>query len=97
MGKSERTVQIAAARGEALGDDLAAVTGTSLDKGVALDELRRSAAATTVRVDDFEASPRLKSGDHERERSRHRFNTHPTSKSTAKTIPAVNNGDKPAR
>ena len=40
-----------------------------------------------IRVDDFEASPRLKSGDHERERSRHRFNTHPTSKSTAKTIP----------
>jgi len=50
-----------------------------------------------IRVDDFEASPRLKSGDHERERSRHRFNTHPTSKSTAKTIPAVNNGDKPAK
>jgi hypothetical protein len=36
-GKSERAVQIAAARGEALGDDLGAVTGTSLDKGVELD------------------------------------------------------------
>ena len=29
-------MEIAAARGEALGDDLAAVTGTSLDKGVEL-------------------------------------------------------------
>jgi ParB family chromosome partitioning protein len=38
-GKSERAVQIAAARGEALGADLDAVTGTSLDKGVELDAL----------------------------------------------------------
>jgi hypothetical protein len=30
-----------AARGEALGDDLAAVTGTSLDKGVELDALAK--------------------------------------------------------
>ena len=58
-GKSERTVRIAAARGEALGEDLATVTGTSLDKGVELDELRRSAAAKRIRVDDFDASPRL--------------------------------------
>jgi hypothetical protein len=36
IGKSRRSVEIAAARGEALGDDLAAVTGTSLDKGVEL-------------------------------------------------------------
>jgi hypothetical protein len=33
-GKPERSIQRAAARGEALGDDLGAVTGTSLDKGV---------------------------------------------------------------
>ena len=32
-GKSERAVRMAAARGEALGSDLDAVTGTSLDKG----------------------------------------------------------------
>lgn len=31
----------AAARGESLGDDLAAVTGTSLDKGVELDALAK--------------------------------------------------------
>jgi ParB family chromosome partitioning protein len=36
IGKSRRSVEIAAARGEALGDDLSAVTGTSLDKGVEL-------------------------------------------------------------
>ena len=96
-GKSERTVRIAAARGEALGEDLATVTGTSLDKGVELDELRRSAAATTYPGRRFRRFAKIKSGDHERERSRHRFNNHPTSKSTAKTIPAVNNGDKPAK
>jgi hypothetical protein len=39
-GKAERTVRLAAARGEALGDDLGAVTGTSLDKGVELDASR---------------------------------------------------------
>ena len=33
-GKYRRPVERAAARGEALGDDLAAVAGTSLDKGV---------------------------------------------------------------
>lgn len=38
-GKDERTVRRAVARGEALGDDLGAVTGTSLDKGVELDAL----------------------------------------------------------
>jgi hypothetical protein len=43
-GKDERTVRRAAARGEALGDDLGAVTGTSLDKGVELDEISRSFA-----------------------------------------------------
>ncbi len=36
-GKDERTIRRAAARGEVLGDDLAAVTGTSLDNGVELD------------------------------------------------------------
>ena len=40
-GKSRRSVEIAAARGEALGDDLGAVTGTSLDKGVELDALAK--------------------------------------------------------
>jgi hypothetical protein len=43
-GKDRRTVERAAARGEALGDDLGAVTGTSLDKGVELDEISRSFA-----------------------------------------------------
>ncbi len=33
IGKSRRLIEIAAARGGALGDDLGAVTGTSLDKG----------------------------------------------------------------
>jgi hypothetical protein len=41
-GKSERAVQIAAARGEALGDDLGAVTGTSLDKGVEREARERT-------------------------------------------------------
>ena len=40
-GKAERTVRLAAARGEALGDDLGAITGTSLDKGVELDALAK--------------------------------------------------------
>ena len=40
-GKSCRSVEIAAARGEALGDDLGAVTGTSLDKGMELDALAK--------------------------------------------------------
>ena len=38
-GKAERTVRAAAARGEALGDDLLDIAGTSLDKGVELDAL----------------------------------------------------------
>lgn len=38
-GKSERAVQRDAERGDALGDDLAAIAGTSLDKGVELDAL----------------------------------------------------------
>jgi hypothetical protein len=42
-GKSRRSVEIANARREALGDDLAAVTGTSLDKGVELDALAKLA------------------------------------------------------
>lgn len=33
-GKAERTIRQAAARGEALGDDLNDIAGTSLDKGV---------------------------------------------------------------
>jgi ParB family chromosome partitioning protein len=41
IGKNRRSVEIAAARGEALGDDLGAVTGTSLDKGVELDALAK--------------------------------------------------------
>jgi len=41
IGKSRRSVEIAAARGEALGDDLAELAGTSLDKGVELDALAR--------------------------------------------------------
>ena len=38
-GKDERTVRRAAARGKALGDDLDAIAGTSLDKGAELDAL----------------------------------------------------------
>ena len=41
-GKDERTIRRAAARGEALGDDLGAVTGTSLEKGVELDALAKT-------------------------------------------------------
>ena len=39
IGKSERKIQAAAARGEALGSDLLDIAGTSLDKGVELDAL----------------------------------------------------------
>jgi hypothetical protein len=42
FGESRRSVEITAARGEALGDDLAAVTGTALDKGVELDALAKT-------------------------------------------------------
>jgi ParB family transcriptional regulator, chromosome partitioning protein len=41
IGESRRSVEITAAQGEALGDDLGAVTGTSLDKGVELDALAK--------------------------------------------------------
>jgi hypothetical protein len=41
IGKSRRSVEIAAARGEALGDDLSAISGTSLNKGVELDALAK--------------------------------------------------------
>jgi ParB family chromosome partitioning protein len=40
-GRAERTVRLDAARGEALGDDLDAIAGTSLDKGVELDALAK--------------------------------------------------------
>lgn len=40
-GRSKRAVQIDAARGEALGDELEAIAGTSLDKGVELDALAK--------------------------------------------------------
>ena len=40
-GKAERNIQRAAARADALGDDLKAVQGTSLDKGVELDALAK--------------------------------------------------------
>lgn len=36
-GKTRRTVEIAAARGKALGDDLSSIDGTSLDKDVQTD------------------------------------------------------------
>ena len=40
-GKDKRTIERAAARGAALGDDLQAIAGTSLDKGVELDALAK--------------------------------------------------------
>lgn len=40
-GEAPRTVRVNAARGEALGETLKAVTGTSLDKGVELDALAK--------------------------------------------------------
>jgi hypothetical protein len=42
-GKDRRTIERAAARGEALGDDLNDIAGTSLDKGVELDALAKMA------------------------------------------------------
>lgn len=42
-GKSERSIEVANARAKALGPDLDAVTGTSLDKGVELDALAKMA------------------------------------------------------
>ncbi len=47
-GRDERTIRRAAARGEALGADLDAVTGTSLDKGVELDALAKMAPEERV-------------------------------------------------
>lgn len=44
-GKSERAIQRAVQRGEALGDDAALVIGTSLDKGVELDALAKMGEA----------------------------------------------------
>jgi ParB family transcriptional regulator, chromosome partitioning protein len=41
-GKPGLSIQRAAVRAEALGDDFGAVTGTSLDKGVELDSLASS-------------------------------------------------------
>ncbi|MFO1126398.1 MAG: hypothetical protein U1E25_14715 [Methylocystis sp.] len=43
-GKSRRSVEIAAARGAALGDDLNDIAGTSLDKAVELDALAKAGA-----------------------------------------------------
>ena len=40
-GKAERTLRLDASRGEALGQDLKRVAGTSLDKGVELDALAK--------------------------------------------------------
>jgi ParB family chromosome partitioning protein len=40
-GKSQRSIELADQRAKALGDDLAAVTGTSLGKGVELDALAK--------------------------------------------------------
>lgn len=40
-GRHERTVRRAAARGEALGNDLVDIAGTSLDKGPELDALAK--------------------------------------------------------
>ncbi|RNJ50293.1 hypothetical protein D1O30_12480 [Methylocystis hirsuta] len=40
-GKDKRSIERAAARGAALGDDLNAIAGTSLDKGVELDALAK--------------------------------------------------------
>lgn len=41
-GKDKRSIERAAARGAALGDDLSDITGTSLDKGVELDALAKT-------------------------------------------------------
>jgi hypothetical protein len=41
-GKHRATIDRASARGEALGDDLAAIAGTSLDKGVELDAMAKT-------------------------------------------------------
>lgn len=41
-GKDRRSIERAAARGAALGDDLSAIAGTSLDKGVELDALAKA-------------------------------------------------------
>ena len=41
-GKDKRSIERAAARGAALGDDLSDIAGTSLDKGVELDALAKT-------------------------------------------------------
>ena len=40
-GKNKRTVEMAVARGKALGDDLGAIAGTSPDKGAEMDALAK--------------------------------------------------------
>jgi hypothetical protein len=58
-GKDRRTVERAAARGEALGDDLNDIAGTSLDKGVERADLERDEQiAEWVRLSD-EVSPHV--------------------------------------
>jgi len=57
-GKDKRTVERAAARGEALGDDLNDIAGTSLDKGVELDALVKMEAPERARIIE-----RAKSGE----------------------------------
>ncbi|OYX86414.1 MAG: hypothetical protein B7Y84_14145 [Azorhizobium sp. 32-67-21] len=49
-GKSERAIQLDVARGEALGDDLEAITGTSLDKGVELDALAKMSPSDRAEI-----------------------------------------------
>jgi hypothetical protein len=49
-GVDKRKIERAAARGEALGDDLSAVAGTSLDKGVELDALAKMPAGEREEV-----------------------------------------------
>lgn len=46
--KDRRTIERAAARGEALGDDLNDIAGTSLDKGVELDALSKTGQSTPI-------------------------------------------------
>jgi hypothetical protein len=60
-GKPERNIRRAAARGEALGDDLNDIAGTSLEKGVEMDALAKLPSQERKSVIDRAKSDELTS------------------------------------
>ena len=84
IGKSRRSDEIAAARGEALGDDLAMVTGTSLDKGVELDALAKLPEDERKGLID-----RAKAGERVTARKEPKIAAEPRSSELSRTVGAI--------